>query len=219
MKLSKLFSCLVTVFLAVLLFSCIATFAEDTDSDTDSETAETVPTVVIDEENTGIDSSGNVTLVCTINNPVEDQQVSIMVAEYTETSGIDYDNPIYLNQYDYDSDAGSFTTTFTVDVSSDKTYYVRVGGTNITTAVYMELSVGDDGKYSTTVVKGDVNIDGSINVKDVILLRQYIAKWSSATLTDEQIEAANVNGDDSINVKDVILLRQYIAKWSGIEFS
>ena len=60
------------------------------------------------------------------------------------------------------------------------------------------------------VAYGDVNGDGRINTKDVILLRQYIAKYDVESL---DLGAADVNGDGKINTKDVILLRQYIAKY------
>jgi len=60
-----------------------------------------------------------------------------------------------------------------------------------------------------TVLYGDANGDGKIDAKDVILLRQYIAKYD-VTL---DLDAADVNADGKIDAKDVILLRQYIAKY------
>ncbi|MCD8215830.1 MAG: hypothetical protein LUC97_09355, partial [Clostridiales bacterium] len=161
MKLSKLFLGLFIAVLTALMLGCVTAFADDTD---------TSPSIDVDTMTATIDDSGNVTLTCTINNPVEEQQISIMVAEYTEASGVDFDNPIYLNQYDYDSDAGSFTTTFNVDVSSDKTYVCRVGGTNITTAVYIYIS-----ENTAVVINGDVNTDGNVNRSDLILMRRYFA--------------------------------------------
>lgn len=73
-----------------------------------------------------------------------------------------------------------------------------------------------DVKLGASVLKGDVNSDEKINTKDVILLRQFLAKWPTAQLTEEQQNAANVNGDDKVNTKDVIRLRQYLAKWPGV---
>ena len=63
------------------------------------------------------------------------------------------------------------------------------------------------------ILYGDVNGDGKINTKDVILLRQYIAKYDVDSI---DLSAADVNGDGKINTKDVILLRQYIAKYDVI---
>ena len=55
---------------------------------------------------------------------------------------------------------------------------------------------------------GDVNSDDAINLKDVVLLRKYVAGFDDI---DINIEAADTNGDDSINLKDVVLLRKYVA--------
>ncbi|MCR5816222.1 MAG: leucine-rich repeat protein [Ruminococcus sp.] len=57
---------------------------------------------------------------------------------------------------------------------------------------------------------GDVNNDKEINIKDVALLKQYLAKWN----VDIDKDAADANGDGEINIKDLALLKQYIAKWN-----
>ena len=55
---------------------------------------------------------------------------------------------------------------------------------------------------------GDINEDGSINLKDVVLLRRYIAGGWNVTLDET---TADINKDGSVNLKDVVLLRRYIA--------
>ncbi len=57
---------------------------------------------------------------------------------------------------------------------------------------------------------GDVNNDGEVNIKDVTLLKQYLAKWN-VKINETN---ADVTGDGVINVKDLTLLKQYIAKWN-----
>ncbi|MCR5816575.1 MAG: leucine-rich repeat protein, partial [Ruminococcus sp.] len=56
---------------------------------------------------------------------------------------------------------------------------------------------------------GDVNGDTVIDIKDVTLLKQYLAKWNVSV---NQL-SADVNGDGSVDIKDLTLLKQYIAKW------
>ena len=56
---------------------------------------------------------------------------------------------------------------------------------------------------------GDNNGDGTINIKDLGLLQQYLNGW------DVEIDegAADSNGDGTINIKDLGLLQQYLNGW------
>lgn len=47
--------------------------------------------------------------------------------------------------------------------------------------------------------KGDVNGDGKTDLKDVALLKQYLAKWNVQIDEDQ----ADVNNDGKINIKDI----------------
>ena len=60
---------------------------------------------------------------------------------------------------------------------------------------------------------GDANSDESVNLSDVTVVLQQIAKWENVNIN---IDAADVNVDGVINLSDVTLLLQYIAKWDGI---
>ena len=60
----------------------------------------------------------------------------------------------------------------------------------------------------TSVVYGDVNCDGKINLLDVVMLRQYI--HPSYTVVLKEPRNADANGDGKINLMDVVRLRQYI---------
>ena len=52
--------------------------------------------------------------------------------------------------------------------------------------------------------KGDLNVDGEINNKDVVLLFKYVSGDSGAVRLSEH--AADVNNDGNVNNKDVVLL-------------
>jgi hypothetical protein len=62
---------------------------------------------------------------------------------------------------------------------------------------------------SDAIIKGDVNGDGSVNLKDVTSLFQYVNKQTS---TVKQPAAADVNGDGVLNLMDVTKLFQYVNK-------
>ena len=56
----------------------------------------------------------------------------------------------------------------------------------------------------SSVVVGDINMDGNINVQDIILLVNIILDILNPT--PDQFEAADLNADGIINVLDVIAL-------------
>ena len=61
-------------------------------------------------------------------------------------------------------------------------------------------------------IPGDINGDLATNMKDVVLLMQYVARWDVSV----NEAALDVNADSSVNMKDVVLLMQYVAKWDVI---
>ena len=56
---------------------------------------------------------------------------------------------------------------------------------------------------------GDVNSDGSVNMKDLTLLQRYINNWN----VDINEAAANIRRDSSINMKDLTSLQRFINGW------
>ena len=60
---------------------------------------------------------------------------------------------------------------------------------------------------------GDVNGDGSIDLKDVTVLRRYLVGGWNAVIVQEN---SDVNKDGSIDLKDVTVLRRYLAGGWGV---
>ncbi len=63
-----------------------------------------------------------------------------------------------------------------------------------------------------TATLGDVDVDGDININDVIVLSRFVSEDPTIKLNDQGILNADCNSDDSINADDITLLLQYIAK-------
>ena len=63
------------------------------------------------------------------------------------------------------------------------------------------------------VRRGDVNADGSIDLKDVTVLRRHLAGGWNVTINEAN---SDVNRDGSIDLKDVTILRRYLAGGWGI---
>lgn len=98
-----------------------------------------------------------------------------------------------------DVEAGSYPINLTYDENNvfDSSF------TNIA------FSVDNGDVIVTDYVPGDVNGDTVVNMKDIVLLQQYLNDWD--VTIDES--AANVNGDASVNMKDIVLLQQYLNDW------
>ena len=66
---------------------------------------------------------------------------------------------------------------------------------------------------SENSIAGDANGDSAVNLKDVIIIRQFVAKWD----VDVDTEVADVNNDGVVDLKDVILIRRFIAGGWDVE--
>lgn len=76
-----------------------------------------------------------------------------------------------------------------------------------TPALRLTLEISGE---AVTELYGDMNGDGTLNQRDVMLLQQYVAKLIGADQI--RLELADLNGDGAVNQRDVMLLQMRIAK-------
>lgn len=72
-----------------------------------------------------------------------------------------------------------------------------------------------EGSYTrldATGVKGDVNADGSRDLKDVVVLAQYVAGWGYLSFCETELNA-NGDAEGTVNLDDVVYLAQAVAGW------
>ncbi|MCQ2417630.1 MAG: dockerin type I repeat-containing protein [Oscillospiraceae bacterium] len=70
---------------------------------------------------------------------------------------------------------------------------------------YIVLAAAD-----SSVLTGDVNLDGNITAADAYMLAEYLR--TAAALTTEQAAQADLSGDGKLNAADLSLLKQLICK-------
>ena len=72
-----------------------------------------------------------------------------------------------------------------------------------------------EGHVSVTErIAGDATGDGSLNLKDIVTIRRYLAHWEGVVVDES---SADVNGDGVVSLEDVALLMRFLAGWSGVE--
>ena len=117
-------------------------------------------------------------------------------------------------------DGTILTLTFTVaaNVSADDNLAINISYQygDIYDIDLNNITVSMVGSYIDVIdfIYGDVNDDGTVNGKDVTLIRRFIAGGYNISINES---AADVNCDGTINGKDVTLIRRYIAGGYGIE--
>ena len=74
-----------------------------------------------------------------------------------------------------------------------------------------EIATGDKlrkstGEEYTLIVSGDINNDGDVNIKDIVMLRKYLLERNN--LDENSLLAADCNLDGKdISIKDLIRMR------------
>ncbi len=60
----------------------------------------------------------------------------------------------------------------------------------------------------SSVLSGDANSDGVVNMKDVLILRKHVAGMP----VELNFVASDIDGEGAVNMKDVLMLRKYLAE-------
>ena len=72
-------------------------------------------------------------------------------------------------------------------------------------------SAPDMGAYEfgePSIMAGDTNFDGEVNILDIVITVGFIVEYSVPT--EEELQAADYNGDNTINVLDIVQIVNYI---------
>ena len=59
--------------------------------------------------------------------------------------------------------------------------------------------------------KGDVNGDGKVNMKDLVLLQRYLNNWP----VEIDLDTADLTGDEKVNMKDYVALQRVLNGWGN----
>ena len=98
------------------------------------------------------------------------------------------------------------------DAMYDSPFYLVVSGLTSNTLVGCKWLKNHffPGGMGSNLNSGDVNGNGTVDMKDILMLRKVLA-GASGELTPEQEWLADVDGNGTVNMKDVLLLRKLVA--------
>ena len=80
----------------------------------------------------------------------------------------------------------------------------------LTTGDKITVKAGNETVTYIIAIRGDINGDSTIDLKDFVLTQSHILK--KMTLTDEKFIAADVNYDGVVDLKDFVLIQSHILK-------
>ena len=94
--------------------------------------------------------------------------------------------------------------------SSDK---VKTNAT-LSTGDKVTITSNNETKTYKVIIYGDLDGDGNINAKDLLLMRKYLLKEKN--LTDVYLEAAKLNKTSTVSAKDLLIMRKHLLGTSKI---
>lgn len=121
------------------------------------------------------------------------------------TIGTITENPIGLIRMSGNSSVEKITASRVIADNQTRLYYSSTKEKSLTnrdiaiaTPVY---------SFDFPAILGDVNDDGLLNAKDILILRRHAADWQ----IDFNLDNADSNADKKINAKDILVFRKTIA--------
>lgn len=154
------------------------------------------PAVAINNNDVNIVSNDTVgaTVAGKVNNPVTDQEVTIMVVkDGTTADGLSNPENIYYIDQVATEDDGSFVLPFFLKANAPSGLYeVRMGGTNVSTVVIAKI---EHTGTATNIIWGDFNNSGSFTGEDITEFIMYV-KDPSSLPAGYSLEAVDVRTSD-----------------------
>ncbi len=167
-----------------------------------------------------------------------DQRVTSIPAwltAYTKTAGtVDLSNNVRCDLYALNADAGTkiilgtngqnggvvnytvfaaerkaVTTTTTTLTTTTTTTTATTTTETVTTTTLTSTTVSDEPQ---TTLRGDVNDDGAVDVKDAVMLARYVGGDATASLTEKGERNAELDGKAGISPTDLTTLLRALAR-------
>ena len=147
----------------------------------------------------GTDMRGKTFVFSASNVTVKPNPSAITSGTYHMTVG-EYADKTIENAYFLNADGSHFVRAASGSVNAFEAYAADVIASN---ANQLQIMLDENPEEGPTSLRGDVNMDGEVNIADVTALISYVL---SRDATGIDLVAANCNQDSEINIADVTTL-------------
>ena len=140
----------------------------------------------------------------------DEAEISLIPEAYNKN----YQVRTYLNEYRAADESAYIRRGTPIKVVDGDSVYVGIGSiywpSMNTYAGTAEQTIYTF-NIKKTVVKGDINGDGVLDIQDITLLQRHLAEY--VTLTESQLIAADVDGDGEVNINDATAMQRILAEY------
>lgn len=128
-------------------------------------------------------------------------------------------NVSYSSPYDRVGDFEIVSFTYTIASQGNYNDFIRANSYMFTDANANEvfnvgfqfgmISVVSNGG-AVKVMKGDANLDGVVDLQDIIVIQRAIVEESTYRMSSDSYNASDINNDGAINIKDCQYIQMYL---------
>ncbi len=119
----------------------------------------------------------------------------------------------------YISEGGIWSPSYTVYTQNDYCRIVTCRVENIPTFnssgflgyVHFDKFVKQPKNYTM----GDVDHDGAVNTKDLLVLKRCLAGWTGYNEKTFDLRLADLDGNQTVNTRDLLIMKRCLSNWSG----
>ena len=100
------------------------------------------------------------------------------------------------------------TSASETEINTETTSQTTDSVTETTEVTTVKITTTTQNGETPSVMIGDVNLDGRIDITDAVLLNKIVS--GSVKANDQQTEAADCNGDNAMDTNDSLLLLKFL---------
>lgn len=130
----------------------------------------------------------------------------VINVNYSNVENTYEEMPIADFVFKVDDNAGPGSYVFLRENPDERKQATRLDGND-----YVDVPLECDFEDLSVFTSGDIDLNGSVEIRDVTHLRRYLARLEE--LTDYQLVMADAYYDNSVNVRDAVYIQQLLAKF------